>query len=432
MRRIFVPLLCAVLTPSLVFGQATPPPQNSSNTVVAPAPGTSKSALTLIEAVQTAFRQNPQLRIAELEVEATKGAVQQAGVFLNPSLGVEQQDTGRETRQTTVQLSQPIELGGKRSARIELANSSQEVALAELAMQRAGLRAVTTQAFFEALIAQERVKVAEESLKIVASGTAAAARRVTAGKVSPTEETRARVAEANVRIELRQTKADQQAALRTLALVMGVSEGSLNQLDGRPETLPVPQSNEAIAERIAQSPLLKRAQGEVRRAQAAYELERARRIPDVTVSVGTVRSQELGRDQPMIGLTIPIPVFDRNQGAQLQALRRLDSAQVQAQSEERRLRSEVLQAAEQMEARTSEVQSLQQEVLPGAQSAYEAASRGFELGKFGFLDVLDAQRTWLLARAQYLNALGQAHRASAELERRLGSTNDSPEAGNQP
>ena len=177
MRRIFVPLLCAVLTPSLVFGQATPPPQNSSNTVVAPAPGTSKSALTLIEAVQTAFRQNPQLRIAELEVEATKGAVQQAGVFLNPSLGVEQQDTGRETRQTTVQLSQPIELGGKRSARIELANSSQEVALAELAMQRAGLRAVTTQAFFEALIAQERVKVAEESLKIVASGTAAAARR---------------------------------------------------------------------------------------------------------------------------------------------------------------------------------------------------------------------------------------------------------------
>jgi cobalt-zinc-cadmium efflux system outer membrane protein len=388
--------------------------------------------LTLELALQTAFRQNPQLRIAELEVEANKGAVQQAGIIPNPSLGFEQQDTGRATRQTTFQLSQPIELGGKRSARMELANSGQEVAMAELAMRRAELRAVTTQAFFEALIAQERVRVAEESLKIVASGTAATARRVTAGKISPTEETRARVAEANVRIELRQAQADRLAALRSLVLVMGSPANSIDQLDGRPETLPIPQGNEAINDRLMKSPVLRRAQGEVRRAQAAYELERARRIPDVTVSLGAVRSQDFGRDQPIIGLSIPLPLFDRNQGAQLQALRRLDAAQVQAEAEEVRLRSEVLQAADQLQARTSEVQALQQEVLPGAQSAYEAASRGFELGKFGFLDVLDAQRTWLLARTQYLNALGEAHRASAELERRLGSANDRPEVGNQP
>ncbi|MFZ5566816.1 MAG: TolC family protein [Pseudomonadota bacterium] len=388
--------------------------------------------MTLELALQTAFRQNPQLRIAELEVEANKGAVQQAGIIPNPSLGFEQQDTGRATRQTTFQLSQPIELGGKRSARMELANSGQEVAMAELAMRRAELRAVTTQAFFEALIAQERVRVAEESLKIVASGTAATARRVTAGKISPTEETRARVAEANVRIELRQAQADRLAALRSLVLVMGSPANSIDQLDGRPETLPIPQGNEAINDRLMKSPVLRRAQGEVRRAQAAYELERARRIPDVTVSLGAVRSQDFGRDQPIIGLSIPLPLFDRNQGAQLQALRRLDAAQVQAEAEEVRLRSEVLQAADQLQARTSEVQALQQEVLPGAQSAYEAASRGFELGKFGFLDVLDAQRTWLLARTQYLNALGEAHRASAELERRLGSANDRPELGNQP
>ncbi|MBX9871680.1 MAG: TolC family protein [Burkholderiaceae bacterium] len=388
--------------------------------------------MTLDIALQTALRQNPQLRIAELEVEANKGAVQQARIIPNPSLGFEQQDTGRATRQTTVQLSQPIELGGKRSARMELANSGQEVAMAELAMRLAELRAVTTQAFFEALIAQERVRVAEESLKIVASGTAATARRVTAGKISPTEETRARVAEANVRIELRQAQADRLAALRSLALVMGLPANSIDQLDGRPETLPIPQGGEAINDRLMKSPLLRRAQGEVRRAQAAYELERARRIPDVTVSLGAVRSQDFGRDQPIIGISIPLPLFDRNQGAQLQALRRLDAAQVQAEAEEARLRSEVLQAADQLQARTSEVQALQQEVLPGAQSAYEAASRGFELGKFGFLDVLDAQRTWLLARTQYLNALGEAHRASAELERRLGSANDRPEVGNQP
>lgn len=431
MRRFCVPLLCTALLPTFALGQVTTP-ASSPTTISVQNSATKSAGLTLELALQTALRQNPQLRIAELEVEANKGAVQQARIIPNPSLGFEQQDTGRATRQTTLQLSQPIELGGKRSARMELANSGQEVAMAELAMRLAELRAVTTQAFFEALIAQERVRVAEESLKIVASGTAATARRVMAGKISPTEETRARVAEANVRIELRQAQADRLAALRSLALVMGSSANNIDQLDGRPETLPIPQGSEAINDRLMKSPALRRAQGEVRRAQAAYELERARRIPDVTVSLGAVRSQDFGRDQPIIGLSIPLPLFDRNQGAQLQALRRLDAAQVQAEAEEARLRSEVLQAADQLQARTSEVQALQQEVLPGAQSAYEAASRGFELGKFSFLDVLDAQRTWLLARTQYLNALGEAHRASAELERRLGSANDRPELGNQP
>lgn len=79
----------------------------------------------------------------------------------------------------------------------------------------------------------------------------------------------------------------------------------------------------------------------------------------------------------------------------------------------------MLQAADQLRARRSEIEALQREVLPGAASAFEAAARGYELGKFGFLDVLDAQRTLLQARAQYLRALSEAHRASADLNRRL-------------
>ena len=95
-------------------------------------------------------------------------------------------------------------------------------------------------------------------------------------------------------------------------------------------------------------------------------------------------------------------------------------------AEEQRLRTEVLQAADQLKARADEAQLLDQDVLPGARSAYEAASRGFELGKFGFLDVLDEQRTWLQSRTQYLTALAEAHRAAAELERRLGAPTDRP------
>ncbi|WP_163321560.1 TolC family protein, partial [Enterobacter roggenkampii] len=83
-----------------------------------------------------------------------------------------------------------------------------------------------------------------------------------------------------------------------------------------------------------------------------------------------------------------------------------------AQAEELRLRSEVLQMADLLQARKDEVEALRREVLPGAQSAYEAAKTGFELGKFSFLDALDAQRTWLQVRSQYYTAVAQVHRTA--------------------
>lgn len=165
---------------------------------------------------------------------------------------------------------------------------------------------------------------------------------------------------------------------------------------------------------------------EVQRAEAAFNLERARGVPDVTVGLGAQRAPDIGRTQPLISVSIPIPLFDRNQGAQFQALRKRDAAQAMAQAEEQRLRSEVLQAVDQLNARTDEIEALRRDVLPGAQTSYEAARRGFELGKFGFLDVLDAQRTFLQARGQYFTALSQAHRLSAEIDRRLGSADARP------
>ncbi len=90
--------------------------------------------------------------------------------------------------------------------------------------------------------------------------------------------------------------------------------------------------------------------------------------------------------------------------------------------------TEVTQNQERLKALVVEAQALQSEILPGARSAYDAASKGFELGKFSFLEVLDAQRTFFQARAQYLKSLSEAHRTSAELERVLGSTNSMPSA----
>jgi cobalt-zinc-cadmium efflux system outer membrane protein len=435
MRRSFVPLACAVLISSIAKAQTTAAPASPSGASTPVAadsrqagtnPDVQLAPLTLQAAVTTALQRNPQLRAATAELDATAGTVQQAGLMPNPVLGVDQEDLRSGTRTTTVQLSQTFETGGKRAARVELARRGRDIAALDLVARRADIRANAIRAFFDALTAQERVKVLEESLRIATSGVDAAVRRVTAGKVSPTEETRARVAASTARIDLRQAEAERSAALRVLTAVLGVSEGSIQRLNGNVDMLPDAPSVQAIMARLPDAPAIRRAQLEVSRADAGYTLARARGVPDVTVGIGGKRAQDIGRTQAVISVSVPLPFFDRNQGAQLETLRKRDAAQANADAEELRLRSDLLQMADLLQARKDEVDALRREVLPGAQSAYEAARTGFELGKFSFLDALDAQRTWLQVRSQYFTAVAQVHRTAAEIDRQLGATTDRP------
>jgi cobalt-zinc-cadmium efflux system outer membrane protein len=125
---------------------------------------------------------------------------------------------------------------------------------------------------------------------------------------------------------------------------------------------------------------------------------------------------------------MPLPVFDRNQGNLLEALKREDKSRDELHALSTRISAELMQFRERLESACSEVELLQTEVLPGAKRAYDAATSGFESGKFNFLEVLDAQRTYFAAKSQYLKALGQAHRAAADIDRVLGPSNASAAA----
>lgn len=117
---------------------------------------------------------------------------------------------------------------------------------------------------------------------------------------------------------------------------------------------------------------------------------------------------------------MPIPLFNRNQGNVLAANRRADQARDLRNAVELRLRAETLQALALWQTANNEVHTFNQQILPAAQSAVDSATRGFEMGKFNFLDVLDAQRTLIAARTQYLTATAQATDAWVRLERIYG------------
>ncbi|MBU1690685.1 MAG: TolC family protein [Gammaproteobacteria bacterium] len=428
MRRRLLPLGLAALFFNPSFAQTTDAGRGDAyetSHVRAPRATEPRTAepiapLTLKAALELALGANPDLSAAGRELEAVEATIIQAQVRPNPEISTSIEDTRRATRTTTLQLNQPIELGGKRAARIDAAERGRDAASAELDAKRAEIRAAVVAAFFDVLVAQERLRLAQASVELAQRATTAASRRVTAGKVSPVEETKARVAEAGVRVELTLAGSELTTARKRLAGTWGNPAPRFERSEGNLEALPQLPALADLNSRLATSPNLLRARIEVDRRLALADVERSRRVPDLTVSLGARRNEELGLNQAILGVSIPIPVFDRNQGNLLEALRRTDKARDELSAAEIRLSNELAQAHERLNTARQEVESLQRDILPGAQSAYDAATKGFELGKFSFLEVLDAQRTSFQAKSQYLRALSEAHRSAAEIERILG------------
>lgn len=436
MQKIFLPLnLAAVLLcPTFAYAQneAQNPGRISTQTsmqnteTMRPVSDT----LTIKTAIATAMTKNADIAAARREIDATNGALRQAGIIPNPELSTLFEDARQESRSTTIQINQAIELGGKRSARITASERSRDAARNELAIKQAEIRAQVTAYFYDALIAQERQRIALASLELARRASTAVSKQVTLGKVPPLEETKARIAESSIRVELAQASGELILSRKRLGAMWGanlsdalVLSGDFSgELSGLPQLPSMPN----LLKGMEQAPLMLRAKMEVSKRLALADLERARQIPDLTLSLGSKRDQstgpQAGRNQAIVGLSIPLALFDRNQGNLQEARSRVDKARDELSATEIRLQSELLQAHQRLSLARDETQLLQKDLLPGAQQAFDTALKGFEYGKFNFLDVLDAQRSLLQAKAQYLRSLSEVHRAASDIERLLGDS----------
>lgn len=448
MVKFLWPLAMATLVAPMHAAAQTPGPQ---------------AVLTLRAALALAAQANPVLAAARYEAESQDGLVLQASARPNPTLSFERvgrSGAGSEADgEKTWQLSQQLELGGKRAARVAAAERGRDVAGAALEAQRLELHAGVVTAFYDVLVAQERLRLAQDGSELAQRATQAASKRVVAGKVSPVDETKARLAEANVRLEhasaaaalasARQrlaaywqrpaagmehpphaaTLAGARGAASTAASAAGsagaagvAGAADFGRAEGDIGVLPEPPSAAAMASWRAQSPALMPTRLEAARRKALSQLELANRAPDLTVSLGSKRMADPSRSQTVVGLSLPLPLFDRNQGNVLAAQKQADKADAELAAAAVRLESELALAIQDLRAARQALDTLRGDILPAAQQASEAVRKGFEFGKHNFIDVLDAQRTLLQARAQYLSALSDGHRAAAAIERILGHT----------
>ena len=401
-----------------------------------------KSNLTLRDAVLLALQHNPELAAFVKEKRALEGLTLQAGLLKNPELSVNVENTGNiqplvgdinssknvgvevVQQNSTIKISQLIELGGKRAARVLAASLSEELAVQDYEAKRVELVARVANVFIEVLAGQEHLRLAEENQRLAQHVVDIVKHRVQAGKVPPIEETKVGVAFSTTRISLGQAQRELAAARKRLALLWGNSSPQFSKALGNLASSVALPNFEALAERALASPAALRAMKNIEQRKALLDVEQTRRIPNLTVSGGVIHHAALGGTTPIVSVAIPLPLFDQNQGNIAEAHQRLDKAQDEQAATDLRLKAELVQAYESLAAAENEISILRGEILPAARSAFEVTNKGYELGKFGFLEVLDAQRTLFQNQVLYVRAFANYHRLVNEIERLIAAPLD--------
>lgn len=385
------------------------------------------SRLTLRQAIGLTLQRNPLLSASQRETMALQGAAIQAGLWRNPDLGIDSEDIGGPSsiqRFTSVRLSQLIELGGKRAARVTAAALNQDLAEQDVQAKRLELIAQVADTFTDVLAGQQQLQLADDCAALAAQVADAVAKRVKAGKAAPIEESKARVALSSARIAREYAQRQLNASRKSLARLWGDSSPGFEQATGDLVTRVALPDLETLNERLKANPQWLRSAKNIEQHQAQLELAKTMRVPDITVSAGVRQYSQTDDTTAIVGIAIPIPIFDRNQGNLQQATQRVDIAIDQQQAAQLQLRGELAQAYEALLGAQNEINMLQNEILPSAKSAYEVANRGYALGKFGFLEILDAQRTLFQNQVLYIEASANYQRQLNRLERLIAGPVD--------
>ena len=384
--------------------------------------------LTLRNALALTLVHNPQLKAFSWEIRISEADKLQASLRPNPELGFEAEGIGvsGET-ETTLALSQLIEMGDKRRKRMRFASVGRELAAMDYEARRLDILTQVDKSFIDVLAAQRGAELAGQLVVLSEQVLDTVTTRVEAGKDSPIEQTRSEIALANSRIEHTQAKQNLIASRKTLASFWGSEQPVFEKAVGAfDEVKPVP-SADALAELIGNNPDLARWAVEIEQRRAAFQLEKARGKQDITVSGGVKYLDETGDSGMVVGVSIPIPFFNSNQGGRLRAINRLAQASEQQRAAEIRINVALTMAHLSLSNAYTTTTELKNNVLQKAQTLFDAAQEGYEYGKFDYLDLLAAQQTGFEARRRYLDSLADCHKARADVERLIGQSVDNPD-----
>lgn len=389
----------------------------------------SAQELSLAEALRRADAQNPSLLAHGYAGRAAEALIDQAAVRPNPVLGLELENfagtgalRGADAVESTVQVSQAFERGGKREKRVTVARRERDVADREFAVRRAEVFAATATAYVDVIAAQERLALSTHALTLAQETADAVALRVKSAVGSASESSRARATLALARAD--HTRAESALAQARAALAASWGGGAadvptLARTLSAPAELP---AQDALLAKLAAHPRFDLQQAAISSRRASLQLARSQTAQDVTVAGGVRFLRENSDAGFVAGVSVPIPFRGQNQGAIRAARETLAGSEQAALALDAELRAAFTAAWQDLATARTVARDLRAEALPATEEALASVRRAYAQGELPLLDVLEAQRAHAALRREILDADIAAASALVRLDALTDST----------
>jgi len=384
--------------------------------------------LTLTRAVQRAVAANPRIAVADRDIGIASGRRAQSGVLPNPEVSFEVDNVlgsgdyrGTRSAETTLQLGQLIELGGKREARMAAGSAELDAAYWQRAATRLEVISDTAVAFYSVLAAQRKIAIFGAHISALERLTPFLQRRVEAGASSPAEVARAQVAADLVHADRERARTTLAIARLELATLMGAGAPDFVQVSGDIARVGVPPSFRTIRAAIESNPQLIRFTALRAQRDAELLIARLKPVPDLRAGVAWRHYRDTNDNAVRFGVSIPIPLWDQNLGNISEAHESRAKVEAELSAARASLTLTLGRAYETLTGASRELGILRSSALPNARRAVEVMESGYGQGRFTLLELLDVQNSAAETALRELEALLNFHTALATIEGLTGT-----------
>jgi len=359
---------------------------------------------------------NSTLSASQKNIDVQTAKLHQSRTFSNPELEIES-ELG-EDAESTGMITQNIMLGGKRKHNIQIHELELGLSRLEYENLKTKILNESNHVFVEILHLQaqkllqhDRITSSEELLAVVK-------KKVLAGKLSPAEKSRAKINLIQEESTLRKIDISLQISWKTLSAFWeddtspyDIAVGTFYSMNKIPSILSVENSPEILISKLS-----------IEIQNAKIKIEKSNAFPNIQLGAGLKRSELLGNTF-QVGLSIPIPIFNRNRGNINSLISEFEQIQHTSTALKFKLETDVSNHNTKLEELAYEINILNREIIPEANSAHTIINDGYLNGRFTYLDVMDAKEMWFSSKSQYLNALKEYHIHFITLNHILGNTN---------
>lgn len=382
---------------------------------------------TLSQVLKRALLRHPEIKAAGFEQLARQAEVQQASRLPNPEIATELENfagnggfSGFEGSETTVAVTQRIELGNKRKRRTDEAIQNTRVASFELETKRLEIFQNTARRFYEALAAQEEVKVASDLLRSAERLEKSVSVSVRAGKANILEQQQATLILNRSRIVREQANARKRSSLKSLAAVIGVPPNKITSVSGDLFNVTLPLPEQTLRQHLETTPRAARAAAEVARRRASLATARAGRIPDLSLTGGARFDQESNDRAFVASIGLPLPVFNRNEGTIAAAEARVNQGIFDQQAQSINLETLFSDRYSTLVIVAQQTITFKNKLIPAARTNFQTTSRAYDRGSVNLVTLITSQQTLSELELETVRSAVQYHLTRIELEGLLG------------